>query len=38
MDMNVEKTKVMRLSKHPSTVQIDKSKPTGECEIFQLFD
>jgi hypothetical protein len=37
MDMNVEKTKVMRLTKHPTAVQTDKSKPTGQCEIFELF-
>jgi hypothetical protein len=36
MEMNVEKTKVMRISKQPSAVQIMVDQ-TGESEIFQLF-
>jgi hypothetical protein len=35
--MNVEKTKVMRISRQPSPIQImrDKKK-SGECGMFQL--
>ena len=35
MEMNVEKTKVMRISRQPSpvTITIDQ-KQTGECEMF----
>jgi hypothetical protein len=38
MEINVEKSKVKRLSRQPSPVQImiDK-KTTGECGIFELF-
>jgi hypothetical protein len=32
MEMNVEKARAMRISRHPST-DYDKSKTTGECEI-----
>jgi hypothetical protein len=32
MEMNVEKTKVMRISRQPYPI-----KTIGECEIFQLF-
>jgi hypothetical protein len=38
MEMNVEKTKVMRLGK--ATIpnkNYDRSKTIGECGIFQLF-
>ena len=37
MEMNVEKTKVMRISKQPSTVQIMIYQTTGERRILQLF-
>jgi hypothetical protein len=38
MEMNVEKTKVMRISRQTSAVQdYDRSKTTGKCGIFQLF-
>jgi len=35
MEMNVEKTKVMRISRQPSpvTIMIDQ-KTTGECGMF----
>ena len=33
LEMNVEKTKVMRISRQPFT-DYDTSKTTGECEIF----
>jgi hypothetical protein len=38
MEMNVEKTKVMRISRQqfPIKIMIDK-KTIGECGIFQLF-
>jgi hypothetical protein len=37
MEMNVEKTKVMRISRQPSpNTNYDRSKTTGECGIFQL--
>ena len=32
MEINVEKTKVMRISRQPSP--IDRPKTTGECEMF----
>ena len=36
MEMNVEKTKVMRISRQlsPVTITIDQKKKTGECEMF----
>jgi hypothetical protein len=34
-EMNVETTKVMRISKQPSPIDYDRSKTTGECGIFQ---
>ena len=34
MEMNVNKTKVMRISRQPSPVR---QETTGECGIFQLF-
>jgi hypothetical protein len=35
MEMNVEKTKVMRISRHPiASKNYNRPKPTGECEIF----
>jgi hypothetical protein len=37
MEMNVEKTKVMRISRQPSPIKIMTSKAIGECGIFQLF-
>jgi hypothetical protein len=38
MEMNVEKTKVMRTSRQQSTIQsIKLSKTAGECGIFRLF-
>jgi len=38
MEINVGKTKVMRISRQTSPVQdYDRSKTTGKCEIFQLF-
>jgi hypothetical protein len=37
MNINVEKTKAMRISREPSSVQIMTSETTGECGIFQLF-
>ena len=32
--MNVEKTKVMRISRQPSPVTITIDQKTGECEKF----
>jgi hypothetical protein len=38
MEMNVEKTKVMRISRQPSPLQVmTDQKPTGECGICKLF-
>jgi hypothetical protein len=38
MEMNVEKTKVMRISRQPFPVKlIDRPKTTGECGIFYIF-
>jgi hypothetical protein len=38
MEMNVEKTKGMRISRQTSPVQdYDRSKTAGKCGIFQLF-
>jgi hypothetical protein len=38
MEMNVEKTKVMRISRQPSpNKNYDRSNAIGECRIFQLF-
>jgi len=34
MEMNVEKTKVMRISRQPFPVEIMRPKTTRECEIF----
>jgi hypothetical protein len=34
MEMNVEKTKVMRISRQPSPIQIMIDKTAGECGIF----
>jgi hypothetical protein len=34
MEMNVEKTKVMRISRQPSPVKIDRPKTTRECGVF----
>jgi hypothetical protein len=35
MEMNVEKTKVMRISRQPTPVTIKiNPKKTGECEMF----
>jgi hypothetical protein len=36
MEMYVEKTKVMRISRQPSPVLIMTSETTGECGTFQL--
>ena len=36
MEMNMEKTKVMSISRQPSLIDYEKSKPIGELEIFQL--
>jgi hypothetical protein len=36
MEMNMEKTKVMSISRQPSSIDYEKSKPIGELEIFQL--
>jgi len=35
MEINVEKTKVMRISRHPSPIQITIDKKTGKCGIFK---
>jgi len=38
MEMNVEKTKVMRILRQTSPLQdYDRSKTTGKCGMFQLF-
>ena len=38
MEMNVEETKVMRISRQTSPIQdYDRSKTTGKCGIFQSF-
>jgi hypothetical protein len=38
MEINVDKTKVMRISKQPSPINIMINKKTGDsCEIFELF-
>jgi hypothetical protein len=37
MEMNVRKTKVMRIPKELSPLQIVIDQKTGECGIFQLF-
>jgi len=39
MEMNVEKTTVVRISRKPSPIEmmISKKEITTECEIFQLF-
>jgi hypothetical protein len=34
MEMNVEKTKVMRISRQPTRHNKDRPKTTGECEMF----
>jgi hypothetical protein len=34
MEINVEKTKVMRISRQPTPVTIKRPKTTGECEVF----
>jgi len=34
MEMNVKKTKVMRISRHPSPVRIIIGQKTGECGMF----
>ena len=36
MEMNIGKTKVMSISRQPSSIDYEKSKPIGELEIFQL--
>jgi hypothetical protein len=36
MEMNVEKTKVMRICRQPFHIDYDRSKTTVECGIFQL--
>jgi hypothetical protein len=36
MEMNVQNTKVMSISRQPSLIDYEKSKPIGELEIFQL--
>jgi len=36
MEMNMEKTKVMSISRQPSPTGYEKSKLIGELEIFQL--
>jgi len=36
MEMNVEKTKVFRISRQPFPVKI-RPKATKECGIFQIF-
>ena len=33
-EMNVEKTKVMRISRQPTRHNKDRPKTTGECEVF----
>jgi hypothetical protein len=38
MEKNVEKIKVMRISRQPSPIKITiNKKEVGECGIFQLF-
>ena len=37
MEMNVDKTKVMRISREPSPLQYYRSETTNDCGIFQLF-
>jgi len=38
MEINVDKTRVMRISKATiSNIHYDRSKTMGECGIFQLF-
>jgi hypothetical protein len=37
MEMSVEKTKVMRLSRQPFPVKHDRPKTTQECGIFSMF-
>jgi hypothetical protein len=37
MEMNVEETKAMRISRQPSPIDYTRSKTAGECGIFQLF-
>jgi hypothetical protein len=37
MEMNVEKTKLMRILMEPFPLQITDYETTGECEIFQVF-
>jgi hypothetical protein len=38
MEMNVDKTKVIRISSQPiPNTYYDRSKTTGKSEIFQLF-
>jgi hypothetical protein len=37
MEINVEKTKVLKISRQPFSIWIMISKTTGECGIFQLF-
>jgi hypothetical protein len=34
MEMNVEKTKVMRISRQPYSETCDRPKTTGECGSF----
>ena len=36
--MNVEKTKVRRISRQPFPVMIMIDKTTGKCGIFELFE
>lgn len=36
MELNVKKTKIMKISRQPLSTEYDRSKPTGECEIFPL--
>jgi hypothetical protein len=38
LEMSVEKTKVLRISRQPSPIQIGRSKTAEECGIFQLFE
>jgi hypothetical protein len=37
MEINVEGTKVMRISRQPCPIQIMIDKKNGECGIFKLF-
>jgi hypothetical protein len=36
MEMNVEKTKVMRILRQPTSHNKDRPQTTGECEVFYI--